>query len=361
MRILHYSTRLGRSAGGLYHSVSGLARAMAALGAEVMVAGGKETGFADEKHVWGALPLLTHPLGRSRYGFSAAMQAEIIRQKPDILHVHGIWSAASIHGRFAPRETRVVVSPRGMLDPWIVSRKPWLKRPHAALFERPMLSRAHLHALTEHEAEAALNYMPNLAGRVFTLPNGVEPAAAVEPQKRGGALFLGRLHEKKQVLPLVDVWERHAKRMVLTVAGWGEPAYQAEVAARCKSQKRVRFVGALGGEGKAEALSRASFFILPSLSEGLPMAALEAISHGCIPVLTEACHLPGLFAQDVALRMAPDFSDFPALLARMETMSEGEKIARSTRARQAARSYFWPDIARSMLDNYARILAEPQR
>lgn len=361
MRVLHYSTRLGRSAGGLYYSVSGLARAMAALGTDVTVAGGRENGFADDKHVWGTLPLLTHPLGRSRYGFSSAMQAEIARLRPDILHIHGIWSASSIHGRFAPRGTQVVVSPRGMLDPWIVSRKPWLKGPHAALFERPMLARAHLHALSEHEAKAALSYMPALAGRIFTLPNGVDPASAAQPEKRSGALYLGRLHEKKQVLQLIEAWERHAKHTVLTVAGWGGQAYQAQVAARCKSPKRVRFVGALAGESKAQALSAARFFILPSLSEGLPMAALEAVSHGCIPVLTEACHLPELFAQDVALQMAPDFSDFHDVLNRLEAMSEEEKTTRSARARQAARSYLWPDIARAMLDNYARILSEPPR
>ncbi|WP_051960089.1 glycosyltransferase [Devosia riboflavina] len=361
MRIVHYSTRLGRSAGGLYHSVSGLARAMAGLGAEVIVAGGHENGFADEKQVWGKLPLLTHPLGRSRYGFSLAMQAEMARLKPDILHIHGIWSAGSIHGRFASKETRVIVSPRGMLDPWILARKPWLKRPHATLFERPMLARAHLHALSEHEAATALDYMPALAGRVFTVPNGVEPAPATEPLKRDGALYLGRLHEKKQVLLLIDTWERHAKHMVLTIAGWGDPAYEAEVAARCKNKRRVRFVGALSGEAKARAFSAASFFILPSLSEGLPMAALEALSHGCIPILTEACHLPQLFADDVALRMEPDFSDFSVLLARVEAMGADEKTMRSARARQAARPFFWPDIARSMLDHYARILAEAPR
>jgi poly(glycerol-phosphate) alpha-glucosyltransferase len=358
MRIVHYSTRLGRSAGGLYHSVSGLARAMADLGAEVTVAGGHDNGFADERHVWGQLPLLTHKLGRSRHGFSLAMQAEIAQLKPDILHVHGIWSGGSIHGRLAPRQTKVIVSPRGMLDPWILARKPWLKRPNAALFERPMLARAHLHALSEHEAAAALDYMPALAGRIFTVPNGVEPAPTSAGKQRNGALYLGRLHEKKQVLALIDTWERHSKKMMLTIAGWGEPAYEAEIAARCKGQKRVRFVGALHGASKTQALSEAGFFILPSLSEGLPMAALEAISHGCIPILTDACHLPELFAQGAALRMEPDFSDFSTLVVQAEAMSDGEKSERSARARKAAKPFFWPAIARAMLDHYAHILEQ---
>ena len=355
MKILHYSTRLGRSAGGLYHSVSGLARAMAGLGAEITVAGGSERHFETERHVWGDLAVLTHPLDRTRYGFSTAMLGEIGRLKPDILHIHGIWTGGSIYGRFAPKQTKVVVSPRGMLDPWILARKPWLKRPHAALFERPMLARAHLHALSEHEAETASRFMPALRERTFTLPNGVSPVAPIGVS-RNGALYLGRLHEKKQVIQLANAWEKSAKKLPLTIAGWGEPAYEPEVAALCAKLKRVHFVGALAGEDKSRALHSASFFILPSLSEGLPMAALEALNHGAIPVLTDACHLPQLFAEDAALRMTEDFSDFASLVRRLETMDEAEKAARSGRARQAAQNFLWPDIARKMLNHYARIL-----
>jgi poly(glycerol-phosphate) alpha-glucosyltransferase len=285
------------------------------------------------------------------------MLGRIAQLKPDILHIHGLWSASSLHGRFAPRKTKVVVSPRGMLEPWIRARKPWLKQPHALLFERPMLARAHLHALSEHEAMSALAYMPGLAGRVFTLPNGVEPAALSRSDKRQGALYLGRLHEKKQVLRLIEEWEQRAKRMVLTVAGWGDPAYEAAVAARCAKTKKVRFIGTVSGMDKERALSAARFFILPSLSEGLPMAALEAIAHGCIPILTDACNLPELFAGDIALRMETDFGDFGKLAARMEKMSEAEGDERAGRAREASRHFQWPTIARSMLDHYARILA----
>lgn len=360
MKVLHYSTRLGRSAGGLYHSVSGLARAMAALGVDVSVAGGREKRFEDERQVWEGVPLLTHALDQSRYGFSTRMLAEIFRQKPDILHVHGIWSGSSIYGRFAPKHTRVVVSPRGMLDPWILARRPWLKAPHGKLFEQPMLARAHLHALSEHEAESIAGYMPATRQRIFTLPNGVEPAGPIESE-RSGALYLGRLHEKKQICELIKAWEAQSKRLPLTVAGWGEPAAEAQVARLCAQAKRVRFVGALTGAEKRRAFAAARYFILPSLSEGLPMAALEAISHGCIPVLTDACHLPQLFLDDVALRMETDFSDFGALLRRMERMEPAERARRSMAARNAARQFFWPEIARSMLDHYARILdgAEP--
>lgn len=358
MRIVHYSTRLGRSGGGLHHSVSGLARAMAGLGAEVMVAGGVENRFEEERHVWGKVPLLTHAAGPLRYGFSPAMLRRIERLKPDILHVHGLWSASAIYGRFAPRGTRIVVSPRGMLDPWILARRPLIKAIHARLFERPVLARAHLHALSEHEAQAVRDFLPATAPRIFTLPNGISPPTSRTGGPRKGALYLGRLHEKKQVLPLIEAWERYAKSMSLTVAGWGAPAYEAQIARRCAGCKRVRFAGALHGAEKVAAYENAEFFLLPSVSEGLPMAALEALSHGAIPILTDSCHLPNLFSADVALRLDESLADFARVLSRIEAMSEAEKLERSSRARLAARQYLWPDIARSMLDHYARIIEE---
>lgn len=358
MKIVHYSTRLGRSAGGLYHSVSGLARAMAALGAEVTVAGGIENDFDRDRHVWGDLPLLPHALGRNRYGLAPAILGEINRLRPDILHIHGIWSASSIYGRFAAGATRVVLSPRGMLDPWILRRKPMVKAVHAALFERPLIARAHIHTLAPAEADAVRAYRPATTGRIFTVPNGINPAPSTS-RPRSGVLYLGRLHEKKQVLELIDNWKRHRGKLPLTIAGWGSRDYEELVARAAAGTRKVRFVGPLYGAAKDEALASAEFFILPSLSEGLPMAPLEALSHGVIPILTPGCNLGQLVAEDAALAMSPDFADFPALLRRIETMSAPEKSRRSERARQAAHHYQWSDIARTMLDHYARILAEP--
>ena len=361
MKIVHYSTRLGRSAGGLYHSVSGLARAMRNLGAEIVVAGGVEKDFSADRHVWSDLPLVTHELDRCRYGLSPALLTWLWSHRPHILHIHGVWSAASFYGRFAPPSTQIIVSPRGMLDPWITARRRWLKSPHAALFERPMLRRAHLHALSSHERKMIGEFAPLLHERIFVLHNGIEQPAATATTERSGTLFLGRLHEKKQVVPLMRAWANRTGKARLTIAGWGSPDYEREVTALARADKRIHFAGAVYGEAKSALYQSHTFFILPSLSEGLPMAALEALSHGCIPILTDACHLPELFDADVALRMEADFSDFAAVMARACAMNSDELKSRSDLCRIAARKYHWPDIARSMLNRYAAILGRPSQ
>lgn len=327
------------------------------LGADVSVLGGREARFEEERGVWGRLPLVTYPLGPSRYGFSPAVVSEIARLKPDILHIHGLWSAGSIYGRLAPKATQVVISPRGMLDPWILKRRPWLKTPHAALWERPSLRRAHIHSLTEHEAEAAARFMPEVRERTFVIPNGIGPMDSADAKERRGALYLGRLHEKKQVLPLIKAWGQHGRKLPLTVAGWGTTEEERLVAAACAKAKNVRFAGALYGEAKSEALSTARFFILPSLSEGLPMAALEAAAHGAVPLLTPACHLANLTMEGRGFEMAESFGDFPKLMSRIERMEETEWQQRSAAVMKATEQFHWPQIARAMLDQYVRILS----
>jgi Glycosyltransferase len=360
MRIVHYSTSLSRSAGGLYYSVSGLAGGLARLEADVTVVGGADEHFKEDHTVWRDIPVRAFQFRFGRYGLDPAIAHELARLKPDILHVHGIWSAASTYGRLAVAGgTNVVVSPRGMLDPWILARRPRVKALHARLFERPMLARAHVHALNEAEREATAAYMPGLAERIFVVPNGIPAADASEtPTHRSGMLYLGRLHEKKQVLELIRAWGGIPvlHRQTLTIAGWGGKAYEADVAALAATTPGVSFVGSLYGEAKAQALRKARFFVLPSLSEGLPMAVLEAIQFGAIPLITPQCNLPELFADDIALPIAADFSDFASVATAAFAMPLATANERSTRARDYAERYLWTNIARQMLDHYQRII-----
>lgn len=359
MRIVHYSTSLSRSAGGLYYSVSGVAKAQAQLGAEVVVVGGADEHFERDRSAWGDVAVRPFPFRFGRYGLDPSVATALKKLAPDILHVQGIWSAASAYGSLAVSQgVPVVVSPRGMLDPWILSRKPAVKRVHSALFERPMLKRAYVHALNDSERDSVAAFMPEVAERTFVLPNGVdEIAPGAETSNRSGTLYLSRVHPKKQTLELIRAWSALPETARLTIAGWGDVDYEQQVAQAAAATRNVNFVGSLYGDAKARAFEAARFFILPSLSEGLPMAVLEALQHGCVPIVTDACNLPELFRDDVAIRMQPDFTDFPAVMTRALAMSQPEFAARSAAARDYSRRYLWSEIARAMLAQYEAILA----
>jgi glycosyltransferase involved in cell wall biosynthesis len=355
VKILHYASSLSRTAGGLYYSVSGLCRGLAELGVDISVCGGADQNFADDRKIWDGLRVYPHRL-HTRYGFAPEVFWTIKNLKPDVVHIHGIWSAASIYGRYASHlGARVVVSPRGMLDPWILSRRSSVKTLHAALFERPLLERAYLHALNASELESALRFSPSLAARSFVVPNGI-PEFEIDQGsgKVDEFLYIGRLHEKKQVLELIRAWKQAApdRRYKLTIAGWGDGSYEQQLKSEVGESEQISFVGPLYGDEKLAALRRARFFVLPSLSEGLPMAVLEAIQYGCIPIITDECNLPQMFSDGIAMRMATDFGDFGQVLGAAISQSETELESRALASKTYARRFVWPEIARLMLEKY---------
>jgi glycosyltransferase involved in cell wall biosynthesis len=65
----------------------------------------------------------------------------------------------------------------------------------------------------------------------------------------------------------------------------------------------VVFVGAQFGAEKNACYRACDAFILPSLSEGLPMAVLEAWAHAKPVLMTPECNLPEGFATGAALQI----------------------------------------------------------
>jgi len=69
----------------------------------------------------------------------------------------------------------------------------------------------------------------------------------------------------------------------------------------------VSFLGPAFGETKDALLRSASAFILPSFSEGLPMAVLEAWSYRLPVLMTDHCNLPEGFAANAAIRIGTEY------------------------------------------------------
>jgi glycosyltransferase involved in cell wall biosynthesis len=144
---------------------------------------------------------------------------------------------------------------------------------------------------TATEAELRAHGFP--PDRIRRIPNGVDPvrfAPAPEPkaarQQVGfgpeTVLFLGRLDAQKGLDVAFNAWARVAARrptarLILVGDGPARPALETQ-AQRLRLGESVRF---LGGRPDPEALLQASqIFLLPSRSEGMSNALLEAMATG---------------------------------------------------------------------------------
>ena len=317
MRILLLTHWLSNRGGGIPVVVAAVARVLADIeGLEVHVVGLVDLPDDLRDQNWGRATV--HPVipfeGRM-IGYAPRMDEILSELQPDVVHLHGLWTYASIvaaRWRKLHVEGRLIISPHGMLEQWALDRSKWKKRLAGLLFQKKACALADMfHALTPRERIEIEEYCGDRS--VVDIPNGVDlPDNSACSGKKTGLrelLYLGRLHPKKNLEYLLELWagvEEDRLGWSLRISGWD----QAGTRARLEKYSRelgiadeVHFDGPQFGGEKDAAYMRADAFVLPSLSEGLPMVVLEAWSHALPVLMTSACNLPQGFSSGAAMEL----------------------------------------------------------
>lgn len=246
-------------------------------------------------------------------------------QNFNLVVIHGIWTYFSLR---VPRLCRRLGVPylyflHGSLDPWALKHRGYKKLPYWNLMEKNLFRyAAGFIALSESEGSQlrAMNYEQP----VFIARNGLEfPLQRIPshteivnnkwPELTGHkyVLFLSRLHPKKGLEILIESWarvkEEHSDWRLL-LAGPDEEGYLTKLQKMVTSlglEKDVHFLGLVTGELKAALFQSASIFVLPSFSEGVPTAVIEAMGYGLPVVVTPGCHLPEVNNSNAGLEVEP--------------------------------------------------------
>lgn len=363
MRVTFVTHSLSRRAGGLFHSVRRLAQLLAQRPAlEVSIVGLADADTASDLGAWRPLsPRALRVTGPAALGWAPDLPRTLSELAPDLTHAQGLWMYPSLACLRHRRRAKIphLITPRGMLDPWALSNSRWKKRLAGSLYEWAHLREADcLHALALPEA-AAFRQL-GLRNPICVIPNGIdlpdgEPSLPPPPWADGRKtlLFLGRIHPKKGLPALLDAWRsfRHAE-WKLVIAGWDQIGHEDELK-KAVPTASVHFAGPLFGGEKASALAHADAFILPSLSEGLPMAILEAWSCSKPVLMTPACNLPEGFAAGAAI----EIQSLPQALDQLAAMSAHDRALMGRRGRDLVESRFrWDQIAARMEAVYRWLL-----
>ncbi|PYK25405.1 MAG: glycosyl transferase family 1, partial [Verrucomicrobia bacterium] len=119
----------------------------------------------------------------------------------------------------------------------------------------------------------------------------------------------------------------------------------------------VVFLGSRFGAEKSECYRTCDAFILPSLSEGLPMTVLEAWAYAKPVLMTPECNLPEGFLANAALRIGPSAEEIAAGLKQLVEMSTDDRAAMGARGRDlVTRDFSWPRIGEQMRAVYDWVL-----
>lgn len=379
MRILHvvYECDPGRHRGGVQKMVYELASAQAGLGHDVVIATLARDG-RESKTVCGDLTIRQFPAMRGlrrRYSrrLGSVMQREAVRF--DVVHTHNTYSPLNVTAlRLARRwSARLFVHSHGALDPVLLrdrSIKNVRKRLYIKFVEKAILRGADvLFALVEQEAEWLERLSPQ--SRIVVIPNGIEPVglaplAAVEAFKvrvhLDGSpvlLYIGRIVPKKNLTLIFEALSRllhESPKLILLVCGdrHDAPSYAEQLddlAAALGIEHSIRWTGFLGEIEKRSAYQASDVFLHASISEGMPMAVLEAMAAGLACVVT-----PGTMMAEAASRGAvlqrsgvEQFTDAIRELLR----SSADRHTLGLQAREMAEErYSWSRSAREICREY---------
>ncbi|MBC2664453.1 glycosyltransferase [Novosphingobium flavum] len=364
LRIGLVTASASRLGGGVFEAVAAQAAMIRSLGGEVVVAALRdEHSEADRARLGTAGTITCDVKGPRQVGFAPQLLPALLGADLDCLHLHGIWMYPSAAASAWARHTRrpYFVSPHGMLDPWITARGKWKKAIARLVYERTSWHRASaLHALTAREgADIARE-----SGRTDSLvvPNaGPAAAAATSAYPAPVVVYIGRIHAKKNLVALVEGWMASTRPAGarLLIAGWGDDAAVAELrAATTRGDGTAEFLGPVFGAAKEDLLARARFVILPSHSEGLPMAMLEAWARGIPTLMTGECNLPEGFAQGAAMDCGYDPATIATSLSSALALDGPAWSAMAASALGLARGSFSPAaVAARWGEIYARAVA----
>jgi glycosyltransferase involved in cell wall biosynthesis len=311
-----------------------------------------------------SFPIAWPPGLRRSPGLETFLAAETSRF--DIIHLHGMWQWPGVLARKAAlrHEVPLVISPRGMLEPWSLQRRAWRKRFALRAWEGGNLRTCRLlHATSD--AEAARFRSLGLTQETCIVPNGVELPESMEPRSdRSGKsiLFLSRFHPVKGGDVLIRAWaslhpDFPGWRLDLVGpdsegvrAGWEGLAKTLRI-----PPERIRFGSPVIGKDKWDLLSSAALLVLPSHSENFGNVVLEALACGVPVIATQGTPWAGLREHGCGWWVPCDEPAIREALRSALSLPDVDRKAMGRKANAWSRDFSWAAIAQAMTRAYRNL------
>ena len=327
-----------------------------------------------DKHVIvECFPRVRLPIGRHQIIKRLIAEKDSI----DIVHFHMIWF-------FDKNIIAKALNDAGI--PFIITTHGTYSKDHAYtgkrrlarwLYERRFIERAsEIHLLTCEEGTGLQKYGSN--GPSFVVPNGIALEEFPEARRRDyfigksyrnkiKAIWVGVLRDDKNLRALIHAVAllptAIADRLIVVVVGPDYRGNREKYMALAQSLgvgANFDFLGPLYAQEKFDAIESADFYVMPSISEGMSLAVLDALMCGKPSLMTMGCGMNYYLDQDFFVPCEPYAQDLArglkALFARCEDWQ-----AMGDRAHALCLDRFnWTSIAGEMAQHYKRIVDQFQ-
>jgi glycosyltransferase involved in cell wall biosynthesis len=371
MKLCHIVPSLEARHGGPSKSVKGLCSALARRGEEV------ELLTTDAASEWqradGALRITAFRRDWPQSICASGGLRNRLRQiDADIIHHHSIWLRTLHYAHKSAKRSgaSLVVSPRGMMDPWAwnhhARRKSFARRfIHPRAFED--VDGWHATSASEEGALRSLGFKQPIC----VAPNGVSSLSDQETSDslaywrnmlgplsdRPVALFYSRFHRKKRLIELIDIWsESGPEDWLLLIVGIPEE-YNSQMIGDyvlrvgCKGR-----ILAFNGTYRPSPYPVASLFLLPSHGENFGLSIAESMANGVPVVVTDST--PWSEINGNGAGWCVPWSKFPAAVkSAIAEGTEGLRLRGEIAREWVLGNYSWDASAKTLVEFYSSIRA----
>lgn len=372
MRILFITGSITNKSSGPYETLLATATLLSNHGNSVFIVGTHD--ILDKKKIYfehNNLKIYAlKRIGPYNYHYSPKLKSILDEINPDIIHMNAVWQyncweAANWANK---RDIPYVVTVHGNLNEVALSKSNLKKHILFKLIVKKFLQNAKfLHALTSVE-EVSIR-KKGITNKIIILPNGVFTKTVDTFVKNSlhtnTLLYLGRIHPIKNFENLIIAWSqlRHylGKWRLLVVGDFSDIKYENKIKTICNDLEfgaSLLFYGSVEeNEAKENIYINSDGFILPSLSEGLPMAALEAMSFGLPCILSNNCNLSEIYVDSYDLSCDIDVESIKAAIERLVNLTpEKRQIIGNNNKQIVAKKFDWEKIVTHLNLEYEKLI-----
>ena len=218
-----------------------------------------------------------------------------LKSKYDIIHIHGCWSLSIFFYFLLSKaiNVKVIISPHGMLDPYSLNQKKFIKLIFWHLLQKYIFKYSNqiiVNSLNEKRNILQIIKHPC----VVIIPHGIRLDKIVKKKitynnKNLKFVFFSRIHHVKNLDKLIDIWTNNNNFKNFHLSLYGEISnykYFNLIKNKILKHKNIKYHGPLN-KNKIKILSKYDVFIFPSKSENFGLVVLEALAAGLYVILNK--------------------------------------------------------------------------
>ncbi|MEQ1665010.1 MAG: glycosyltransferase [Bdellovibrionales bacterium] len=365
MNILHVIETLDPSGGGVPSAVRSLVAEQERQGHNVSIVSCRVKVFANDSNGKSAANNFNLAEFASTSPFKFVMPSATWRKvfttlKPDICHLHGIWTPTFVFASKVLRELGIpnIVSPYGQLMPSLLQADNFLKKIkkliYWRLFARGIVEKAKLiHAVCQAEADILARVVDNAKIQIiynfvddvfFNCDSDVNYKTSISSELKI-ITFMGRVERRKGIANLVEAFctSTLTAEWQLRIIG---PIYEKDlvewITSRAKSAgvgNKIIIMGPIYGQNRLKAYLDSFAICLPSFSEAVGLVNIEAALLGRLVITTPYAGIREI--EDFGgIVCDNDIQTLRVVLNDLQNLPESEYLQRCESLRKWARQTF---------------------